>query len=90
MAAFNVSKWCRLISPSYSLMGLNNVTCRDVKVSASSCYLLDPSGTVRSVDVPFHLALSDKNSKRARDLHLLKKLKVALKDNTEANGNKLS
>jgi len=30
---------------------------------------------------------SDKNSKKARDLHLLKTLKISLKDNTVETGN---
>lgn len=90
VAAFNVSKWCQLLCPGYGLMGLNNVTCRDVKVPVQSCYLLDPTGTVRTIDVPFHLALSDKNSKRARDMHLLKKLKVALKESPCGSGRYLS
>lgn len=83
VAAFNVPKHCRLISPGYGMMGLNNVTCKGVKGKVFQCALIEPSGVVKSVDIPFHLALSDKNSKRARDLHLLKKLKQLLKDSKE-------
>lgn len=83
IAAFNVGKSCQLICPGYGYLGLNNVTSRGVKTKSFQCALLDPSGTIKTLEVPFHLALSDKNSKRARDLHLLKQLKLALKDNTE-------
>ncbi|XP_076441806.1 rab3 GTPase-activating protein non-catalytic subunit-like [Babylonia areolata] len=80
VAAFNVSKYCMLVCPSYGLMGLNNVTYRGVRSRAFQCALIDPDGCVKTLDIPFHLALSDKSSKRARDLHLLKKLKTSLKE----------
>ncbi|VDI79179.1 Rab3 GTPase-activating protein non-catalytic subunit, partial [Mytilus galloprovincialis] len=82
IAAFNVSKSCQLICPGYGYLGLNNVTSRGIKTRSFQCALIDPAGTIKTLDVPFHLALSDKNSKRARDLHLLKQLKLVLKDNT--------
>lgn len=83
IAAFNVNKSCQLICPGYGYLGLNNVTSKGVKTRTFQCALIDPAGTIKTLDVPFHLALSDKNSKRARDLHLLKRLKLVLKDNTE-------
>ncbi|CAL1542170.1 unnamed protein product [Lymnaea stagnalis] len=83
VAAFNVSKSCQLFCPCYGMMGLNNVTCRGVKSKAFQCALIDPDGVIKTVDIPFHLALSDKSSKRARDLHLLKKLKTFLKESSE-------
>ncbi|XP_021378713.1 rab3 GTPase-activating protein non-catalytic subunit-like isoform X1 [Mizuhopecten yessoensis] len=83
VAAFNVNKWCRLVCPSYGIMGLNNVTCRGVKTKVFQCALIEPTGIIKTLDIPFHLALSDKNSKRARDVHLLKKLKTVMKDTSE-------
>ncbi|KAK7104713.1 rab3 GTPase-activating protein non-catalytic subunit-like [Littorina saxatilis] len=80
VAAFNVSKHCILVCPSYGLMGLNNVTYRGVKSRAFQCALVDPEGSIKTLEIPFHLALSDKSSKRARDLHLLKKLKAVVKE----------
>jgi hypothetical protein len=61
-------------------MGLNNVTFREVRVHLHPVFLIDSDGMVRTIEVPFHLALNDQNHKRARDLHLLKKLKAALKE----------
>lgn len=81
VAAFNVSKWCRMLSPEHGMMGLNNVTFHNTKVQLHQVYLMDPDGSIKTIDIPFHLALSDKNSKKARDLHLLKTLKISLKDN---------
>ncbi|XP_012937688.1 rab3 GTPase-activating protein non-catalytic subunit [Aplysia californica] len=83
VAAFNVSKSCRLVCPCYGMMGLNNVTCRGVRSRVFQCALIDPDGVIKTIDIPFHLALSDKSSKRARDLHLLKKLKTFLKESSE-------
>ncbi|GFS02472.1 rab3 GTPase-activating protein non-catalytic subunit-like [Elysia marginata] len=83
VAAFNVSKYCCLVCPCYGMLGLNNVTSRGIKSRTFQCALIDPSGVIKTVDIPFHLALSDKSSKRARDLHLLKKLKTYLKESTE-------
>jgi len=58
VAAFNVSKCCRLICPVYGLMGLNNVTSAVCQpMGSSTVYLLDPDGSIKSVDIPFHLAL---------------------------------
>lgn len=57
MAAFSVSKWCRLLCLDYGIMGLNNVTCRDVKVQIHSVYLIDLDGSIKTISVPFHLAL---------------------------------
>jgi len=57
VAAFNVSKCCQLICPVYGLMGLNNVTSAALQPLTNTVYLLDPDGSVKSVDIPFHLAL---------------------------------
>ncbi|XP_029643164.1 rab3 GTPase-activating protein non-catalytic subunit isoform X2 [Octopus sinensis] len=83
VAAFNVCKRCRLICQGYGMMGLNNVTSRDTKTKTFQIALVDTNGFIKTIDVPFHLALSDKSSKRARDLHLLKKLKTLLKECNE-------
>lgn len=80
VAAFNVPKSCRLLYPGYGVMGLNSLSVQDsrTKPHMLQCCLLEPSGLVRTFNVPFHLALSDKNSKRAHDLHLIKKLSSLL------------
>jgi len=38
-------------------MGLNNVTSALCQPLTNTVYLLDPDGTIKSIDIPFHLAL---------------------------------
>ncbi|XP_023369659.1 rab3 GTPase-activating protein non-catalytic subunit isoform X2 [Otolemur garnettii] len=80
VGAFNVGKHCRLLYPGYKIMGLNNVTSQSWQPQTYQICLVDPvSGSVKTVNVPFHLALSDKKSERAKDMHLVKKLATLLK-----------
>ncbi|XP_051042467.1 rab3 GTPase-activating protein non-catalytic subunit isoform X1 [Phodopus roborovskii] len=80
VGAFNVGKHCRLLYPGYKIMGLNNVTSQSWQPQTYQICLVDPvSASVKTVTVPFHLALSDKKSERAKDLHLVKKLAALLK-----------
>ncbi|XP_010972302.1 rab3 GTPase-activating protein non-catalytic subunit [Camelus bactrianus] len=80
VGAFNVGKHCRLLYPGYKIMGLNNVTSQSWQPQTYQICLVDPvSGSVKTVNVPFHLALSDKKSERAKDMHLVKKLGALLK-----------
>jgi len=38
-------------------MGLNNVTSAVCQMTTNAVYLLDPDGSIKSVEIPFHLAL---------------------------------
>ncbi|KAM8810157.1 rab3 GTPase-activating protein non-catalytic subunit [Eudromia elegans] len=83
VGAFNVGKCCRLLYPGYKIMGLNNVTSQGWQPQTYQICLLDPvSGSIKTIHVPFHLALSDKKSERAKDMHLVKKLNALLKTKT--------
>lgn len=78
VAAFSASKHGQLIYNSHSLMGWNGTS--KIKYSTSSCMFFDPSdSSLKEITVPFHCALTDSNSKTAKDLHLLRRLKSALK-----------
>ncbi|XP_063039869.1 rab3 GTPase-activating protein non-catalytic subunit [Engraulis encrasicolus] len=80
VGAFNVGKHCRLLYGGYRLMGVNSVTSQGWQLHTQQVCLLDPtSGVLRTVTIPFHLALSDKKSERAKDMHLLKRLGSLLK-----------
>ncbi|XP_051942627.1 rab3 GTPase-activating protein non-catalytic subunit isoform X2 [Hippocampus zosterae] len=80
VGAFNVGKHCRLLYAGYRLLGVNSVTSQGWKIHTHQVCLLDPvTGTLRTVNVPFHLALSDKKSEGAKDMHLFKKLTTILK-----------
>uniref|UniRef100_A0A8C0GPV7 RAB3 GTPase activating non-catalytic protein subunit 2 n=1 Tax=Chelonoidis abingdonii TaxID=106734 RepID=A0A8C0GPV7_CHEAB len=83
VGAFNVGKHCRLLYPGYKIMGLNNMTSQGWQSQTYQICLVDPvSGSIKTVHVPFHLALSDKKSERAKDMHLVKKLSALLKAKT--------
>ena len=45
----------------HGMMGLNNVTYPKIKVNIQQLYLLDPDGVIKTIQVPFHLALRWKN-----------------------------
>ncbi|KAJ9600993.1 hypothetical protein L9F63_000831, partial [Diploptera punctata] len=80
VAKFTANKSGRLLYINHGMMGLNNIPLKGGNRCQFPCVFLDPSGVMKQIYVPFHFALSDKNSKRARDLHLLKKLKTFLKE----------
>ncbi|KAM9842395.1 rab3 GTPase-activating protein non-catalytic subunit [Aulostomus maculatus] len=80
VGAFTVGKHCRLLYAGYRLMGVNSVTSQGWQLHTQQVCLLDPiTGALRTVNIPFHLALSDKKSERAKDMHLLKKLTTILR-----------
>uniref|UniRef100_A0A8C7PST6 RAB3 GTPase activating protein subunit 2 (non-catalytic) n=1 Tax=Oncorhynchus mykiss TaxID=8022 RepID=A0A8C7PST6_ONCMY len=80
VGAFTVGKHCRLLYAGYRLMGVNSVTSQGWLLHTQQVCLFDPAtGVLRTVTVPFHLALSDKKSERAKDMHLLKRLTTLLK-----------
>ncbi|KAG7460586.1 hypothetical protein MATL_G00200350 [Megalops atlanticus] len=80
VGAFTVGKHCRLLYPGYRLMGVNSVTSQGWQLHTQQVCLLDPTtGVLRTITVPFHLALSDKKSERAKDMHLLKRLNTLLR-----------
>ena len=78
----------RLLCPGYGMMGLNSLSIQDsrAKPQTLQCCLIQADGLVRTIGVPFHLALSDKNSKRAHDLHLVKKLSGLLHHKSTVKG----
>ncbi|XP_056914815.1 rab3 GTPase-activating protein non-catalytic subunit isoform X2 [Takifugu flavidus] len=85
VGAFNIGKHCRLLYAGHRLMGVNCVTSQGWHLHTPKVCLLDPAArTLRTVNIPFHLALSDKKSERAKDMHLLKRLTMLLK-NTEVD-----
>ncbi|XP_024116985.1 rab3 GTPase-activating protein non-catalytic subunit [Oryzias melastigma] len=81
VGAFTVGKHCRLLYAGYHLMGVNSVTSQGWQLHTQQVCLLDPStGVLRTVNIPFHLALSDKKSEQAKDMHLMKRLTSVLKN----------
>uniref|UniRef100_A0A3Q2VCR2 RAB3 GTPase activating protein subunit 2 (non-catalytic) n=1 Tax=Haplochromis burtoni TaxID=8153 RepID=A0A3Q2VCR2_HAPBU len=85
VGAFTVGKHCRLLYAGYRLMGVNSVTSQGWQLHTQQVCLLDPiTGVLRTVNIPFHLALSDKKSERAKDMHLVKKLTTLLRNILES------
>ncbi|XP_046609657.1 rab3 GTPase-activating protein non-catalytic subunit [Neodiprion virginianus] len=80
IATFSASKNGRLLYTNYGFLGLNDMTMSSANRAQYPCVFVDPLGGLKEVIVPFHFALSSKNGKRARDLHLLKKLKAFLRE----------
>uniref|UniRef100_A0A671VRG4 RAB3 GTPase activating protein subunit 2 (non-catalytic) n=1 Tax=Sparus aurata TaxID=8175 RepID=A0A671VRG4_SPAAU len=83
VGAFTVGKHCRLLYAGYRLMGVNSVTSQGWQLHTQQVCLLDPiTGVLRTVNIPFHLALSDKKSERAKDIHLFKRLTTLLRNDS--------
>lgn len=70
----------RLIYTNYGLFGLNDMALSTPNRAQYPCVFIDPIGGIKEITVPFHFALSSKNGKKARDLHILKKLKTYLRE----------
>ncbi|KAM8914619.1 rab3 GTPase-activating protein non-catalytic subunit isoform 2-T2 [Spinachia spinachia] len=80
VGAFTVGKHCRLLYAGYRLMGVNSVTSKGWQLHTQQVCLLDTTtGALRTINIPFHLALSDKKSERAKDMHLTKRLTTILR-----------
>uniref|UniRef100_A0A671LSE1 Rab3 GTPase-activating protein non-catalytic subunit-like n=1 Tax=Sinocyclocheilus anshuiensis TaxID=1608454 RepID=A0A671LSE1_9TELE len=80
IGAFTVGKQCRLLYAGHRLMGVNSVTSQGWQIHTQQVCLFDPvNGALRAVTIPFHLALSDKKSERAKDMHLLRRLTTLLR-----------
>ncbi|KAG1971788.1 rab3 GTPase-activating protein non-catalytic subunit isoform X1 [Pimephales promelas] len=80
VGAFTVGKHCRLLYSGHRLMGVNSVTSQGWQIHTQQVCLFDPvNGALRAITIPFHLALSDKKSERAKDMHLLRRLTTLLR-----------
>ncbi|XP_055641672.1 rab3 GTPase-activating protein non-catalytic subunit [Toxorhynchites rutilus septentrionalis] len=79
VGAFTAARSGQLLYNNHSVMGVSPGIGR-VKYGENGCIFFDPSDcSLKEVSVPFHCALSDSQSKPAKDLHLLKRLKTCLK-----------
>ncbi|XP_058455184.1 rab3 GTPase-activating protein non-catalytic subunit isoform X2 [Malaya genurostris] len=79
VAAFAAAKNGQLIYNTHSFMGVSSGNSK-VKYGGCGCTFFDPSDcSLKEISIPFHCALSDSKSKTAKDLHLLKRLKICLK-----------
>ncbi|XP_046919263.1 rab3 GTPase activating protein [Dermatophagoides farinae] len=91
VTAFNVGKNCKLLYIDHTMFGLNYIILQNIKntmsfqeyqrfFAYSRCFLFNfDTGTIFRFQVPFLCSLTDKNSKKTRDIHILKDLKNLLK-----------
>lgn len=79
IVTFSASKFSRLVYNNYGLLGFGNSLSKIKHGYHYGCLFLDPDGQIKEILVPFHFSLPEKNSKRTRDLHLIKKLKQFIK-----------
>ncbi|XP_078049758.1 rab3 GTPase activating protein isoform X1 [Augochlora pura] len=80
ITTFTASKHGRLLYINYGLLGTNDNAHLPKNKPQYSCVFMDPLGGLKEVTVPFHFALTSQNGKRARDIHLLRKLKTFLRE----------
>ncbi|KAF2360616.1 Rab3GAP regulatory subunit C-terminal [Trinorchestia longiramus] len=77
VAAFNVPRGARLVYTGHGMLGSRE---RDL---LHSVLLLCPDGALQRLEVPFHLLLEGRTTKRARDHHLFRSFKAAVKRGEE-------
>ena len=70
----------RLLYTNYGLSGLNEMVLSSQNRSQYPCIFMDPLGGMNEVIIPFHFALNSQNGDRARDMHLLKRLKTFMRE----------
>lgn len=78
ISTFSASKHSRLLYITHGLMGFAT-TSKTRYICQFTCVFVDGDGTIKDILVPFHFAVAEKNSKRARDIHLYKKLRQFIK-----------
>ncbi|XP_072760669.1 rab3 GTPase-activating protein non-catalytic subunit isoform X2 [Anoplolepis gracilipes] len=88
ITTFTASKNGRLLYINYGFLGANDNASLSKNKAQYSCVFMDPLGGLKEICVPFHFALNSKNGKRARDIHLLRKLRTYLREE-EFNEEKL-
>ncbi|XP_012523480.2 rab3 GTPase-activating protein non-catalytic subunit isoform X1 [Monomorium pharaonis] len=88
ITTFTASKNGRLLYINYGFLGTNDNAVLSRNKAQHSCVFVDPLGGLKEICVPFHFALNSKNGKRARDIHLLRKLRTFLREE-EFNEEKL-
>ncbi|KAL0113487.1 hypothetical protein PUN28_012561 [Cardiocondyla obscurior] len=80
ITTFTASKNGRLLYINYGFLGANDNATLSKNKAQYSCVFIDPLGGLKEICVPFHFALNSKNGKRARDIHLLRKLRTFLRE----------
>lgn len=77
IAAFSAAQHGRLLYSAYGSLQQGNHRTRSAHPSLA---LMDPDGQIKQLSIPFHFALSNENSDRARDVHLVRRLRLLIKE----------
>lgn len=86
IAAFSASKHSTLLYINYGLVGFQQGSNKSRYVCQYGAVLIDNNGMIKDFAIPFHFSLSAKDTRRARDVHLYKKLREIIKsDNLDLN-----
>lgn len=83
VAVFTATKNGTLLYNTCGMVGVKkNYTSRKLNVADYQCALLDPDGTLKQFNIPFHFALEGDVSVRSKDLHMLRELRDYIKKST--------
>lgn len=78
IVAFSTAQNARLLYYTHSI--LVQGTRRSSNINLPTVTLLSPDGQIKYFTVPFHFALNSESSNRARDVHIIKKLRQIIKE----------
>lgn len=78
IVAFSTAQNARLLYNTHSM--LVQGTRRSSHTNTPSVTLVNPDGQIKYFTVPFHFALNSESSNRARDVHIIKKLRQIIKE----------
>lgn len=81
IAVFTAAKNGRLLYNTHGMLGTEaSYTSKKLNMAQFPCVLMDYDGKLKKFIIPFHYALEGENSDRSRDLHMIKKLKEYIKE----------
>ncbi|CAK8697150.1 unnamed protein product [Clavelina lepadiformis] len=86
VGTFNIGKNAKLLFPGFGMFGV--ISSKQKMIShpyTVQCCVLEADGHVKDISIPFHLALSDAKSNKARDIHHLKKVTQMLQNGLSTN-----
>ncbi|XP_030383632.1 rab3 GTPase-activating protein regulatory subunit [Scaptodrosophila lebanonensis] len=87
VAAFTVCKSGQLSYCNHKPLGSNNSGSSRKSAAINYCLFLDPTdASLKTVQIPFHYALSETNSQTSRDIHMLRRLRNQLRSVALDNG----
>lgn len=84
IATFSASKNSRLVYINYNMMGFSEPTESNYNCQFTTL-LIDDDGKIKEIIIPFHFALNEESSKKARDIYVFKMLKDMIRSEQHNN-----